>query len=1114
MAFTIDENGNLVKKNIFSTIFNFGKDILQGTARDIFSISAEVSKRIGGAEELTFAPEETFLGKTQRVIFGTPEGRANVGAFEQEGQYITDLMNQAYGQFGLSKENAGRLGYGTQALFALTTFLPGKKTLVKELVEAKKTPEIISSLVKNGVERDMAISYAPFFAKAKNSSEVKGLLKQIDTFSKTARTSVKDVIEVPPLTRTGEISIKPAQQSSRDVLHLISLKEKGIRVANKVMNQEKEEMLKNGFKSTLQKNQEEFAKKLSVTIERFKKSISTKEEVISGLKKNISAEKTKSYNLKEMKSDLFDMAKNYFSEGSIKTSIVNKIVKASTVGDIRKAIISINSEFGKQIQKETINSIKNIIDSSDNFTARQKSRLAATITNIKMQGMSEATARRVENLRDFIEKNPERELLLGKKNTALLKRAEEMAKIDLKDLDKNELMELERRLSHIAESSKLEKKTRIETRKLKNDIAIDSIASDSFNKDIKGKIESIGKDLTPIQKVGNFWVSFKENAQKGNWSWISADNFFSEIGETATKVFKDSMDRVVNLSKKDYKNYANKLLGKEAEMRKKYGGRLKNENFERIMVYAIKQQKGGIDKLLKSEGITQKFIDSIELTEQEMDWYRFTRSELDTLAPKINDVLLDTTDGMKSLGELDNYFPMTIDFTKSEKLADYLFEDTYFDKRGMSKGFTKERKMWGIKDATYNMNARDVYLTHIKKASDFINIESTIKQLEMIAKSPKLEKSIGKDATSFIDEWLDTLSRGGISKGYKRTFFDDIRDNVGSAILGFRVSPIVKQPIAKITAGALLGPKHTFTHDIEYIKNNLNSLVEEASLQQQFRAFDDPSFDVGSLNKFQQWGYSGIKALDKLTSNNVWYSAYKKFFADSKIKFNLEDFKGKKFNEEAIKYADLVVRKTQGTGDVKDMAQIFRGDNRSFWKTIFQFQSFIMNQSQLLTIDMKNAILKEKDPVKALNIATFFVLSGLAESYVSSGLTGLWGTESQKKKEKEMDAPTRLADSLFGQIPLINNAISMAKFGSSGLPVVDVVKDVVMGTNSIFNSKTEKAKLKGASEAGFGVTSLFGVAGSGQLNSWLKSAIDSMEDETKPEFIPIKKPTKIKRASY
>lgn len=1119
MGIIRNEEGKWVSstEDFTKKVLSFGKDVFQGIARETLSTSVEISKQLkkvddrltGGffnfPERVEFEDENSSIGKLQRnIFFGTPNDMNYIGGYEEEGKWIADILKEGY---KLDDESAKNLGTGTTALFALTNFIPGKNALIKEFVK-ETSPEVISkSLIKNGVPERIAIEYSPFVAKATKESEVKNILSQLDNILKETKEIVPEsgmarsaadngIIEMPTLTKRGDISIQTTKQSAKDVQHLINLKNKANKIRTNVLLQEKEKILKSQFKSVLQKEQDVFTQKLRDTIIKFKEHAD---------------------DIQSIKNDLFQIAKNHIPDEKISKALVKKIVEASTPSSIRKTILSISKEKDKIVRKQLINSIKEVVKNSDDFTILQKEKMAATIDKVRMSGMTKETEEKIVRMREYFHKNPERELVLGRKNSKILSRAEDLSRRDLKDLNFHELRELERRLSYIKDMDSLEKKTRKETRKLQTEIAVDILSKDAVNLDIKGKIDSIGKELTDKEKVNNFWVSFKEAFNGGYLKYLSADNFFGQLGDNFKRTFKESIDEVANLAKDRYSRKAIELLGKEAELFKKYGEKLAKPNYERIMIYAVRVQKGGKDKLIAS-GLTEKFIDDIKLTAQEMEWYNYSRKELDLIFPKIDEVLIDTSNGQMRLGKTQNYFPMNIDFNKSEELAKTLFNDTYFKTRGVSKGFTKHRNVFGKE--VLRLDARDVYLGYMKKANNFIEMEKTIRHLQEVASAKKLKESIGKEASSYIDEWLDTISRDGVSKNYQRKWFEDLRDNIGTGFLGFKISTILKQPLAKITSGALLGPKHTFAHDVEFVSNRLWQIVDDVSLQQKYRAFDDPSYDVTKLNKWQRWGYSAIKEADKMTANSVWYSSYKKYFDDKNLNFSLDDFRSKKINEDAAKYADEVVRKTQGSSEIKDLPQMLRGDNRALWKTLFQFQSFILNQSQLLTVDMKNAILKEKDPVKAFNILTFFVLTGLGESYISSGLTNVFGSETAKKKEEEMEFGERIADSFFGQIPLINNAISVSKFGGSGIPLIDTGGDIVTGIDSLFTSEKDKTKAKGALSAATGAASLFGVAGAKQLEQFIKAGINSMDEETTPHDslkleLPTKKSNKkIQRAIY
>jgi len=1146
MAIIRDENGKWVSANtsFANNLLKFGKTALQDIASETLSVGVEVSKnldkldeRITGGffdfpTELKFEEKDSIAGKIQRNIFG--EDRDSIGGFEEEGEWASKLYQEAY---NLDEQTSKNLGTGTMALFALTNFIPGKKTLVKSLVKNSNKDGIIRELIKNNVPESIAIQYSPFLASAKTSKEVKGILSQIDETLKLTKeivpeknisrsvvgddivevTTKNGVIEMPTLKKSGDISIQTSKQSAKDVQHLISLKNKANTIRIKTLLREKEQILKQGFKSTLQKEQETFANKMINVVKKFKEA---EEKLKQGSKTLLletkQAGKLKANNLQEVKNSLFKIAKENIPDQKISKQLTKKLVEAGdSPAKIRNVILSISREKDNIIKKQLKESIKDIVKSSNSFTLIQKEKVAATIDKIRMTGISKDVEEKIISMRDYFQKNPERELVLGRKNSKLLARAEDLSRKDLNDLSIQELRELERRLSYIKESNVLERKTRTETKRLQNEIIVDTLSKDAIDLDIKGKIDSIGKELTTSEKVNNFWYSFKERAKRIEFAYVSADNFFDNLGKNFKEQFKYRIDDVSNFAKDKYARSANSLLGKEAELFKKYGEKLSKTNYERIMIYATKLQKGGREKL-NASGLTDKFIDDIKLTPQELEWYKFARKELDNIFPKVDDVLIDTSNGERKLGKTENYFPMSIDFDKSEELAESLFKDSYYKSRGTNKGFTKHRNIFG-KEAI-NLDARDIYLNYMRKANNFIEMEKTVKQLQEVASNKKLKDAIGKDASSFIDEWLDTISRDGISKNYKRHWVEDIRNNIGSAFLGFKISTILKQPLAKITSGALLGAKHTFAHDVEFASNKLWEIIDDISLQQKYRTFDDPSYEISKLNKFQRWGYEGIKATDKITANSVWYSAYKKFFDDNNIKFSLDDFKSKKINDEAVRYADEVVRKTQGSSDVKDISKMFRADDRALWKTLFQFQSFILNQSQLLTVDMKNAIMKEKNPTKAMNILMFFVLTGLGESYISSGLTNVFGSQKAKEADEKIDPVMRVADSFFGQIPLINNAISVAKFGGSGIPLIDTAGDMISGANSLFTSSTDKAKAKGAISSTTAVASLFGIPGSKQLEQFIKAGIETMDSGETYNTMMLVEPTKTKtirkRATY
>lgn len=1138
-----DNKSKIIKvKSGGSTAKDIAVDTFQTILRDTLSVGVGVSRSLKSLDEnitggffnfpdkFDYGEEGTTSNKILTTLLGKREGRETyVGGFKEEGSEISNILESAYGNLGLSKEMSEKIGTETQALFALTSFIPGKKTLLQTLTKETSANAIQKELVKAGFREDIAKSYSTIIAPLKDSKKINEALdsaKRLETTTKSIDEVIKnkDIIKLPNRTKFGNIKYPTGKNSSKIVKQIENLKRQEQSIKNNIVRTEKEKILKSNFKSELQQQQELFSNKLINVVRKFKeieailkdknsllkiekteieKGIKSQKKVIDDMFKDqvnilkTSAKKEKDL-LQGVKNDLFKIAKEYIPDKKISKSLTKKLVEAgNSESKIRKVILDIGKEKDKLIKSELISSIKDIISKSDNFSVRSKEKIASTLSGIRLRGMTKETIDKIEKMKDHFSSNPEKERLLGKKNTQLLKRVDDIKKKDLSSFNNAELRELERRLSYIDKINSLETKTRQSTKKLQTEIIIDGITKNINNLDIPGRIESIGKDLTIKEKGLNLQYQIKNFIKKGELNYVSIDNFFDMLGEEAYKFFKAGMDKIDGYAKERYAKHANNFIKFESELFKEYGEKLKKSNYERIFLWATMQQKGGLNKLLKTgiKTLNKEYLNSIKLTAHEMEMYNYMRSILDEIHPEVNDVLMKTSDGKKKLGYIENYFPLVTDFTESKELAEMLFDEYNYNRRGLNKGFTKNRNIIGVEGQVFNADSRSIFLNYIRKTSDFIEKEEAIKQMQSVASSSKFKTSAGDLAQSMINSWLDTISRGGIPKNYVRSFIDDLRDNVGSAYLGFRISPIVKQPIAKITAGSLLGPKHTFIHDIEFIQNNMTKYVDEASKQQRFRAFDDPSFNVSTLNKWQQWGYEGIKAVDKLTANSTWYSAYKKFFDDNNLKFSIDDFKAGKYNDDAIDFADKITRKTNGSGDIKDLPMMLTGKNKRIWKTIFQFQSFVLNQSQLLTVDIKNAILKEKNPTKAFNILTFFVLAGMAESYISSGITYMFGSEKAKEAQADMSFPERIADSFFGQIPLVNNFLGVSKYGGSGIPLIDTTTNLIDDTSSIFTSKKKQTKAKSVTGALTDILSISGVAGSGQLNQFLDRAIESMIEE-------------------
>jgi hypothetical protein len=354
-------------------------------------------------------------------------------------------------------------------------------------------------------------------------------------------------------------------------------------------------------------------------------------------------------------------------------------------------------------------------------------------------------------------------------------------------------------------------------------------------------------------------------------------------------------------------------------------------------------QEGGRQKLLDS-GMTEKQINAITLTENEMKFYKLGRKLFEQVRPGIEDTMKNVWN--KPLGFVKNYWPIMTDF---EKLTDTeIFErfgedvpEIIYPTKKTPQGFTKERTLG---KQPLKLNAMDVLLKHLDDAYYLIHMSRPIKMLSEITNNPKVKEASGDLGTVLTKEWLDLLARkGGLAGQQRMAWLDIMRRNFGLAQLGLNVSSALIQPTALMDGASIIGG-HAFDGTYQVIINkNVRRFIFENMPELKNRVGDDPAFiDFGDnkfLTKTGQIGYAPLKFLDGITASGVAYGAYIKKMKELRLPIDLD-----KPNKEAITYAQSIVRQTQSSALYKDAPPaISRGKlsgNKSFDKALLQFQSY------------------------------------------------------------------------------------------------------------------------------------------------------------------------------
>ena len=821
-------------------------------------------------------------------------------------------------------------------------------------------------------------------------------------------------------------------------------------------------------------------------------------------KKTVQTLKDKTKNIAQKKQIITDYAKTKLSP-DLRGRLIVAVNNATTDGDVANAIRRINNLRNEEIKKELVGDIEGAIEKIGALPPNQQKKAAEAIEGLTPETFSKKTQAELAELKEFISKEPEAVFRFGAVTLKKAERAAELGKQPLKETPIRKLIEINDRLEFLLGEGKLTEKTTEELKQLKVDNAIKEI-TESAPRNLDEGLPPPRKPGEPVPTASFAGArdSTVEAMRKGTQYYVTPDVGFQILDNdkqfgTNWRIFKRPMDTATDLENEMRNDIVDDLFGRLKDIETKHG-KLNTENYENVMLWATLRQEGGRAKLQKSDPrlFTDAFLDGVKLTEGETEFYNLGRGVFDELRPDIERVLWNTRG--EKLGKVDNYWSWITDFDNSDELFMRLSGDYKLTSR-TEQGFTKSRTLAG--GQKLNLSALDVLVKHINDSSAFIHKEELINHLSKIAKSEQYAKGVGKMGQKWVAGWLDLLARGGVPKGYKPGPLTQLVRNIGHGVLGFKISPIVKQPLAKIVSVGFLG-KDALIHDVQFFTNSgIRDAIHNISKQQKFRNFDDPTYTAlakaKKLAQWQEWGYKGIKTFDSWTADSVWYAAYRKNINDRGIdfSFNLDEFTaGKNIDNEAKEYADLVVRRTQGSSEYKDAPLLYASaSNKDLVMAFFQFQRFIHNQS-ILWRDAKVALAKEKDPIKAAAIASSLVAAGIAEGYITTGMAQIFGSEDYAKKEREEGIGKRVFSAVAGQIPVVSNLVSVAEYGGTGVPVWDVFRQGYQGAISAATAKKTETRIKGGIRAGETALELGGVSGASQVGQILRKFVPEEQKQS------------------
>lgn len=1079
--------------NVFAGVASFLKGAAQGTARTFAGIGLDAQgKDVMKENDIT------------RFLFG-------------EGD-VTSISKQVETGKEFVKQKGGNplevATYAPLAVIGMTALdvapLPAKTSLIKQLVKETSEDAIQTALKTAAREGKLTLDDFSINLIKKdiaNSTNARDISKYLTTGQKVAATrgvqiakaqrnkaelgvihqELKQIVDETPALGVS-IDPKAKRAGAGTVYKDLS------RVANKIRHEENKRLVDN------------------IRYRTEKKAI-------------VSKFKARETSLNALRSDLITFARANLTKEQFRP-VASRLASMSTRGDLITGLKDVINQKNRLVRREAIASIDEVMRDMARLPVHSQDLLKQAMDGMRLKRFGKSRTEQLTNLKKFLEENPEKVFdFESRGNLKDVKALKEIGKKPVSELTTDDLLTLANKIQTIRREGLLSKRIRdgrvidgqrfpgLTEMRIERDI--DEIASSANNLDVGDAKDIIGKDLTPEEQLYSKTYQALNGLRKGDLNYHSTDvnmNLADGMVDDGAhaRLIKQPLDDAIDTSEAVAGKMKREFVEEIERIRGKYKlEKITDAAWERIFIHAMYRQEGGIKKLLRS-GVSRATIEAHKtLTGAEKELYDYMRGQLDDLYTQVDSVHRSLYD--KRLDNIANYFPtraeyeeIPVDLPEDFGSVQSLIQDNY-NRKNVERGFTKQRTATGARK--YVMNARDLYLKHIADTNYFVHVQPALERVAKITGSEKYKAAVGNNMATWMKGYVDIVARKGVPKGYQYNVVDALKRNVGAATLGFNPSPVIKQPLSKLAAMGFLG-KHSVLHDVEYFSNykTLNQAIEKASVQQKVRALDDPSYVEFSANKklagFQERGYRWIKATDKATANNVWYSAYKKHLEDNGMPFSFDDFVSGKVDDGARKYADKIVRITQGTGKFKDLPGMFRNKDKKVWGTIMQFQSFAMNQSYIMShYAIRRAVAGKISPVAAVGLTLPLVASAVGSDWISTQLSKLYGNKEYAKEKEKRSLAEKGLDAVISLVPPISIAKNFFTSEGTGVPAIDTVKTIGQAFDNAINAKTLESRVKGWEQGIESILKLGGVSGAGFAGTLSRRAISGSFETPTDELV-------------
>lgn len=617
------------------------------------------------------------------------------------------------------------------------------------------------------------------------------------------------------------------------------------------------------------------------------------------------------------------------------------------------------------------------------------------------------------------------------------------------------------------------------------------------------------------------------------------------VDEVATPVIK----AIANRSKEDIKRHNQKIFISEI-----------NDTLQGHQVLAVALNtgnQGNLKKMLLGEGWADPEVETdisfdnpklqailTNMTKSDWDLVQTIWDQMESLYPQLAEVhqrttgltppKVEATPVETSFGTFrGGYYPVKYSPRRSHKAeknaekleaeTESMFNNVASIQASVNTGATNERT--GFYDRI--LLSLDVVPDHFNETIHYITHHDAVRQTNKLIQSPDVASAItavmGESEYKELRPWLNDVAKDGRQqpvKTYIDEAFQQLRFGTTLGVMGFKASTGIMQLFGILTTASELGVGptikgvQTVVGNAWYMRSVRKLLGSTTDMQSGWdfanerskvlphrtktmdreirNAMNRLSKKTGPLAAIQE---ASMKHIALIQANMVdlptWHAAYDK---------NLSEF-----NDEAkaIRFADLTVENTQGSGATKDMARIMRSQSK-IHSTFTMFMTFFSSLGNLSRDLVRGGKSGQYSPTTiAAKTMFLFTLPVFFEMLMRGKLD---------EPEDEDDRMSKFLSSValypVQSIPFIRDIASgaLSDFGYNSSPVAAMMgRGITSGKGLVENIMTDeevtKSQLKNVSKlagAAFGIPGINQVWSTGEH---LYDVIEEGEEATTRELL-------------